>query len=171
MFVRREGAEDVDAVREIVVAAFDAGNGAEPVEARLLDELRTCSGWIPEMSLVAVDERGIVVGHVVGTRGFVGDESCVGLGPLAVTPELQRTGIGHALMHTMLGALDALGEPLAALLGSPDYYARFGFVPATAVSIDAPDPEWGQYFQVRSLESYRPEIRGTFAYAEPFTRL
>jgi putative acetyltransferase len=33
-------------------------------------------------------------------------------------------------MHAVLGAADALDEPLVVLLGHPDYYPRFGFRPA-----------------------------------------
>jgi putative acetyltransferase len=51
----------------------------------------------------------------------------IALGPLAVRPDRQQNGVGSALMHAVLGAADALGEPLAALLSNPAYYQRFGF--------------------------------------------
>ena len=38
-------------------------------------------------------------------------------------------------MHAVLGAADALGEPLAALLGDPGYYRRFGFELSTGYQI------------------------------------
>ena len=41
-------------------------------------------------------------------------------------------------MHTVLGAADALGEPLAVLLGDPAYYRRFGFELSTAYQITRP---------------------------------
>ena len=170
MIVRRESPDDVAIVRDIVSAAFNRGDGEEPMETRLLDELRTCSGWIPAMSLVAMNNQR-VVGHAVCTRGFVGDLECVGLGPIAVDPATQRIGIGLALMHTMLGVLDGLDEPLVALLGSPEYYSRYGFVPSNTVGIHPPDPQWGDYFQVRTLSSFDPRTCGTFKYAEPFDRL
>lgn len=94
----------------------------------------------------------------------------VGLGPLAVQPDRQGRGVGRALMHAVLGAADSQGELLVALLGEPRYYARFGFRPASEHGITAPDPQWGRYFQVRSLSAYRP-VKGVFAYAEPFSRL
>jgi putative acetyltransferase len=53
------------------------------VEARLLDELRLCDGWLPALSIVA-EIDGAVVGHVVTTRGFVGDAPVLGLGPIGV---------------------------------------------------------------------------------------
>ncbi|MGH8574056.1 MAG: GNAT family N-acetyltransferase, partial [Gammaproteobacteria bacterium] len=79
-------------------------------------------------------------------------------------------GVGQALMHAVLGAADALDEPLVALLGEPGYYHRYGFRASSQYGIAPPDPQWGDYFQVRTLSAYRPTT-GTFAYAEPFTRL
>lgn len=73
-------------------------------------------------------------------------------------------------MHAVLGVADALGEPLVALLGSPDYYSRFGFRLSSEFGIVPPRPQWQPHFQVRTLSAYKPSLRGTFAYAEPFDR-
>lgn len=171
MIVRRERADDVDASRAVQVAAFSGrGTPGEPVEARLLDALRQCDGWIPELSLVAVVD-GVVRGHVVTTRGFVDGRPALGLGPIGVHPSVQCGGIGLALMHASIGAADAMGEPLIALLGSTVYYGRFGFVPAAGLGIEAPDPAWGDHFQARTLTTYTPDIRGRFEYASPFEAL
>ena len=171
MIVRREAAADVSATRAVQVAAFQKQDASdEPAEARLLDALRDCDGWLPELSIVAeLDDT--VVGHVVTTRGFVGDTPVLGLGPIGVLPSHQGRGIGLALMHASIGAADALAEPLIALLGSPDYYGRFGFVASTTVGVTAPDPAWGPAFQVRTLTMHRADIRGRFAYAAPFDEM
>ena len=75
------------------------------------------------------------------------------------------------MMHASIGAADALGEPLIALLGSTVYYSRFGFRPAAAVGVLPPDPAWGDHFQVRTLSAYHPGLTGTFRYAAPFEAL
>jgi putative acetyltransferase len=158
-------------VRAIHVAAFDRGDGNEPMEGRLLDELRECDGWLPHLSLVA-EADSKVLGHAVCTRGFVGEVAAVGLGPIAVDPATQRAGIGTALMHAVLGAADATGEPFVALLGSPDYYGRFGFVRSTDVGIDPPEAAWGAHFQIRTLWSWdSATCHGPFRYATPFSNL
>ncbi|MGH3932478.1 MAG: GNAT family N-acetyltransferase [Pseudonocardiaceae bacterium] len=171
MLVRREQPGDVETVRDIVAAAFARPDGPErvPVEVTLLDGLRVDEGWLPLLSLVAEPGDGEVVGHVVCTRGTVDGSPALGLGPLAVRPDWQRRGVGKALMHAVLGAADALGEPLVALLGEPEYYGRYGFRACTAYGIEPPKPRWGKYFQVRTLSAYRP-CPGTFAYAKPFNR-
>ena len=74
-------------------------------------------------------------------------------------------------MHAIIGAADASGEPLIALLGDHRFYGRFGFIAASELGITAPDPGWGDHFQVRALTDRPPSITGTFRYAAPFTDL
>ncbi|PSL58332.1 putative acetyltransferase [Saccharothrix carnea] len=167
MLIRRENAADVQAIHDVTEAAFAARPGGE---ARLVGELRADPGWIPALSLVA-ELDGATVGHVVCTRGSVGDFPALGLGPLSVLPSHQRSGVGKALMHAVLGAADALDEPLVILLGDPAYYSRFGFVPASTYDITPPDPTWTPYFQARTLTTYTPALTGPFTYATPFTTL
>jgi putative acetyltransferase len=171
VIVRRETPADVAAARAVQVAAFQRPDTSEePIEAGLLDALRICDGWMPELSIVA-EIDGTVVGHVVTTRGFVGDTPALGLGPIGVLPSHQHHGFGLALVHAAIGAADALGEPLIALLGSPDYYSRFGFVASSTIGITPPEAAWGHYFQVRTLTAHSAEIRGRFRYAAPFDEL
>ncbi|MDG4764314.1 N-acetyltransferase [Solwaraspora sp. WMMD406] len=196
MLVRRERPADVPVVRAVVAAAFArAGQPDPPIEVRLLDELRGDESWLPALSLVAVEHRadggdtdsqgrggsdggdgsdsgggGDVVGHVVCTRAYLDDLPVLGLGPLAVRPDRHGRGVGTALMHAVLGAAEALDEPLVALLGDPAYYQRFGLRPSQPLGVVAPDPRWGRYFQVRVLGT-DPPTPGTFRYAEPFNQL
>lgn len=168
MLIRREGSGDAAAIREITVAAF-----GRTAEATLVDELRESEAWLPALSMVALSLAGDpeVVGHVLCTRGHVGDAPVLALGPLSVRPDRQRSGVGSALMHAVLGAGDALGEPLVTLLGDPGYYRRFGFRPSEEYQISPPVAGWRAHFQVRALTGYRPTVRGTFRYAEPFDRV
>ncbi|MUL43535.1 N-acetyltransferase [Streptomonospora sp. PA3] len=198
MLIRRETAADAAATAAVTAAAFaahvpaDPPPGTEPIEVALLDRLREDAGWTPEYSLVAVTAPGsaaaapadsagsapagsapdgAVVGHVVCTRGSVGGAAALGLGPISVAPAHQGRGIGTALMHAVLGAAEARSEPLVALLGEPAFYGRFGFRPAAEHGIAAPDPAWGDYFQVRLLSAHTPAHRGAFRYAAPFDSL
>jgi putative acetyltransferase len=168
--IRRETPADAEAVHAVTAAAFARPGNPDVPETRLLAELRRTDAWLPALSLVAVAED-VVVGHVVCSRGHVGDAPALALGPLSVRPGRQRRGVGLALVHTVLGAADALGEPLVALMGAPGYYARFGFRLAEEHGIEPEVPAWRPHFQVRTLSAYDPDLRGTFAYAEPFARL
>jgi putative acetyltransferase len=161
MFIQRERPGDASAVAQVVGAAFG------PPEVRLVEELRTCGAWL--LSFVALDGTA-VVGHVLGTRARVGPVPVLALGPLGVRPDRQRRGYGSALVHALLGAADALDEPLVGVLGDPGYYGRFGFRPSGSYGITPPLPAWAPHFQVRTLTRYDPSTRGAFAYVEPFVR-
>jgi putative acetyltransferase len=173
VLIRRERADDVDRIDEVHRRAFAdvASAGSEPVEVGLARALRADSGWVPALSLVAEESDGRLIGHVVGSEGFVDDTAVIGLGPIGVLPEQQGHHVGHALMYAVLGAADALDYPLVVLLGHTDYYPRFGFVRASTLGISPPDSTWGEHFQARAITMYQPELRGTFRYAAPFEAL
>lgn len=170
MFLRRERAGDEPAIAAVHAAAFlrpEPGAG-EPPEVGLVDELRASGAWLPALSVVAIDDDRIV-GHVVCTRATIADRFAVlGLGPLGVAPDHQRIRVGSALMHAVIGAADALDEPLIALLGDPAFYRRFGFVPAARHGIEPPHDWYGDAFQVRVLTSATGDERGAFRYAAAF---
>jgi putative acetyltransferase len=173
VIVRRETAADVEAVRAVIAAAFARPDrpGVTPPEVALVDELRAGDAWLPALSLVATAPGDEVIGHVLCTRSWVDSAAVLALGPLAVRPDQQRRGTGSALVHAVLGAADALEEPLVALLGDPGYYSRFGFRLAERYGIAVPVPAWRPHFQARPLSAYRPSLHGRFRYAEPFDRL
>lgn len=169
VLVRRERPADVPAVRAVVAAAFPTPDGAaEPIEVGLLERLREDPAWLPRFSLVA-EATGVLVGHVVATRGHVGRQPALGLGPLAVRPDHQGRGVGTTLVHALVAAAEARDETLVALLGEPAFYGRCGFRPSTEHGVDPPDPAWDGYFQVRALTDAAP--RGPFRYATPFAEL
>jgi putative acetyltransferase len=185
VLIRRETDHDIDAIRAVTAAAFrrprhNPGqalpDGQVPDEAPLVDALRAGDAWLPPLSLVAEadgddgdgDGDGDIIGHVMCTRGHVDGAPALGLGPISVHPDHQARGVGSALMHAVLGAADALGEPLVALLGDPKYYRWFGFRTSTVYGITPPDPGWGEHFQARPLSGYTLGLRGTFRYPAPF---
>jgi len=184
VLIRREAGTDAAAIRAVTAAAFAQPDreppdreppdreppDREPPEARLVDELRASPAWIGVLSLVATGPGSEVIGHVLCSRGQVGQAPVLALGPLSVRPDRQRGGVGSALMHAVLGAADALGEPLVALLGNPAYYRRFGFRLSEEYGITPPVDGWRPHFQVRELTGYQPSVRGTFRFAEPFDR-
>lgn len=59
----------------------------------------------------------------------IGNEGshAVMLGPIAVEPHLQGTGLGAALMRRSLKQAARLGHQLVILVGDEPYYAPFGF--------------------------------------------
>ncbi|MFH9068377.1 GNAT family N-acetyltransferase [Streptomyces alboflavus] len=127
MKIRTETLHDTDRVREVITAAFGS-----PEDADLVDALRADACWIPELSLVAEDENGTVIAHILFTRAGIGGVPGLTLAPVSVDPTHQGTGIGSALVRAGLDAARALGEHTVAVLGHPTYYPRFGFERADA---------------------------------------
>lgn len=133
--VRDERPEDLAAIRAVNDAAFD-----QPLEGHIVDELRR-HGAI-RLSLVA-EVAGRVVGHILFSPVSCAGAQGLGLGPMAVTPEYQRRGVGSALMEAALVRLREAGWPFIVVLGHHEYYTRFGFVPASRHGLrcewDVPD--------------------------------
>jgi len=81
------------------------------------------------LSLVAIEPGHRVVGAISFWHVFVGEVGfpALLLGPLAVAPERQGTGIGRALMKLGLDRARAQGAKLVILVGDEPYYGRVGF--------------------------------------------
>jgi putative acetyltransferase len=88
------------------------------------------------------------------------------LTPLAVAPAYGRRGIGSALVRAALAEAERRDEPVVVLEGSPDYYGRLGFEPASrhGISIDLPDWASPESAQVCVLSNYDPSLRGRVEY-------
>lgn len=129
---RPEAESDRAAVHALNVAAFGA-----PAEADLVDALRADpEAWVPGLSYVAEGPDGEVVAHALITRCHVGDAPALALAPCAAAPGLQRRGAGQAVIRAVLDAARLRGEEGTVLvLGHPEYYPRFGFVPASGYGI------------------------------------
>ncbi len=132
MLIRAEKESDRDVVYAVNVSAFET-----PSEANLVDVLREQAS--PVVSLVA-ERGGGVVGHImfspVSLPGHV-DVKLMGLGPMAVAPEHQRSGVGSALVRAGLEQCTELGLSAVVVLGHPEYYPRFGFSPASRFGMDS----------------------------------
>jgi putative acetyltransferase len=156
------------AAEEVVSAAF-----GEPPDGRVVQMMRALqTSGAARASLVAVVDEELV-GHVGLARGWVDARrelvEVVVLSPLSVRPDLQRHGVGTALLAAALQTAGDRGAPAVFLEGSPNYYGRRGFSSASALGFDRPStriPDPG--FQVALLSSYQPWMVGRLIYPEAF---
>ena len=127
----------------------------------------------PEVDLCLV---GFVDGQPVGSLRFwkilLGQQPILLLGPLAVRPEMRGCGFGPALVRSGLARAKASGWPLVLVSGEPDYYPKFGFVPAAAYQLDWPgfvEPERLQFCELApgTLDSLPPTRLAVRAIASP----
>lgn len=125
--VRTETPADVQAIEEIIRAAFHVYPGMGEPEVAILEALRA-SGDLA-LSLVAL-EADVLVGHAAFSPVRIDgrDEVWFGLGPVSVRPDGQGRGIGSKLIQDGLDCLRKRGAAGCVVLGDADYYRRFGFV-------------------------------------------
>lgn len=126
MDIREETASDIGAITDVTIAAFRDHPISRQTEHFIVRALRNAGAL--SLSLVA-EVGGRVVGHAAFSPVSLSDGTAgwYGLGPLSVLPELQRQGIGSALLTEGLSRLKRLGAQGCALVGDPNYYTRFGF--------------------------------------------
>ncbi|MDX6280745.1 MAG: putative acetyltransferase [Kribbellaceae bacterium] len=156
--MRQARPADDDAIDELVAAAFDGGDA----ELEIVRAIRALAIALPGLELVAED-TGAVIGHVLLSKADLGGRSVPAVAPLSVRPNRQRSGVGSVLMAEVLTLADAQAWPLAALLGHPSYYPRFGFEPGRPLGV-VYAPVDSPAFMVRRLSAYDPSWRGAFRF-------
>ena len=126
MIIRAEAEKDTAAITEVTIAAFRNHPFSRQTEHFIVNALRDAKALT--ISLVA-EREGKVVGHIAFSPVRVQDGAgeWYGLGPVSVLPELQRQGIGKALVNEGLSRLRGMGARGCALVGPPEYYGQFGF--------------------------------------------
>ncbi|MGD8396557.1 MAG: N-acetyltransferase [Candidatus Eiseniibacteriota bacterium] len=161
LIVRREGDEDVDAIRAVHATSFPSDD-----EARLVDALRAAGRL--ELSLVA-ELDGAVVGHVAFSPvTLAGTDDGTGLAPVAVLPAHRRRGVAAELIRAGLRACEEARCGFVVLLGDPGYYRRFGFVPASRFGL-RDEYGGGDAFQALELrDGALPPEGGLVRYAPEF---
>lgn len=127
MIVIRNGTnDDARVITEVTVAAFRTLAVSSHREQFVIEALRAAD--VLAVSLLA-ELSGRVAGHIAFSPVTISDGSTAwfGVGPVSVFPELQRQGIGKALIREGLEMLQALGAKGCCLVGHPEYYRQFGF--------------------------------------------
>jgi putative acetyltransferase len=163
--IREEQSNDVAAIRRVILEAFEG-----PVEAELVDKLRANGKF--ELSLVA-EVDGQVVGYILFTGVHIEKATpsprTLGIAPLAVLKEFQRKGVGSALMRASLERCREMGHDAIVVVGHPEYYPKFGFLPASRYGLrceyEVPEDVFmalelraESLLGVRGLVRYQPEF-------------
>jgi len=168
LHVRPAGAADAPAIRAVHLAAFPTAQ-----EADLVERLEADGDAV--LSLVAEEARARkeILGHLMLSRmrvtGNFGLFRALGLGPIGVLPDRQRSGLGSALIVEALAMARAGGEELIFVLGEPAFYRRFGFSAEAAAPFESPYA--GPYLMALPLTGRALPSAGRADYAPAFASL
>ncbi len=156
--IRSETPEDRADIHHVNSKAFGQESEAELV------------GMLRNRGILMVSPVALIAFSSVTVKSENSSFQAIALGPMAVLPEYQRKGIGSQLVRAGLEECRHLGHEIVVLVGHPDYYPRFGFVPARSKGIECefevPDEAWmllelreGALSSRRGTVSFQPEFR------------
>jgi len=167
MLIRAEEERDWPSVYALNAAVFET-----PAEADLVDALRRETK--PIISLVA-DDAGAIDGHIMFSPVSLIEHpglKIMGLAPMAVAANRQRSGIGSLLVRAGLEACKEIGAGAVVVLGHSDYYPRFGFAPAVNFAISCGYDVPAEAFMALELRpGYLRDASGMVKYLAAFDNL
>lgn len=171
--IRQERQEDYNKTEDMVKRAFEQAEFSDKKEHFLVQRLRGSDAFIPELSLVAIDEKKEIVGHLLLTNIKIVNQdeehASLTLAPVSVAPEYQSKGIGSALIREAIKRAKELGHTSIMVLGHKDYYPKFGFKPADQWNISPPFPVPAEIFMALELKGDSLlHIQGTVVYPKEF---
>lgn len=165
--IRQETMADRAEVYQLIKSAFASAKHSDGNEQDLVECLRQDPAFIDELSLVAQHNNSIL-GYILFTQIKIGHHLELALAPLAVAPDFQSQGIGSQLILAGHKRACEMGYHYSVVVGEPEYYQRFGYLPARPFGISSPVELPEQYFMVAQLQSGKPYPQGTVEYAKSF---
>lgn len=140
--IRQEEEKDYHEVFQLTEEAFRDMEHSDHQEQFLVERLRKSEAFIPELSLVAEDEKGTIAGHILFTKIKIVNDSesfdSLALAPVSVKPEFQNQGIGGKLITEGHRIAKGLGYPSVILIGHEKYYPKFGYEKTSNFGISFP---------------------------------
>jgi putative acetyltransferase len=169
VIIRPESEEDYVDVYEVNRRAFEGED-----EARLVERVRKSAEFIPELSMVAVQD-GKIVGHIllnpIEIKTAKGNVPALSLASMAVLPEFQRQGIGSLSVQKGLKECRRLGHKIVVVVGHPEYYPCFGFIPAREKGLEVLFSVPEEAFMACELVSgAREGVKGRIVYSKVFEK-
>lgn len=139
--IRQERKEDYRDTEEVVRRAFENETYSDQSEYTLVAKLRKSEVFVPDLSLVAVNEDKII-GHILLSKIWIDTEDkkveSLALAPISVLPEYQNKGVGRKLIQQALTIAEKLDFESVIVMGHEAYYPKFGFKKASHWGIQAP---------------------------------
>lgn len=171
--IRQERQGELPLILDLVEKAFENVAESDHQEQYLVKRLHDSDTFIPELSLVAVNGDGLIVGYILLTKVKIISENAttvsLAVAPLAVHPAYRNNRIGGMLIEEAHKVARAMGYGSAVLLGHKDYYPRFGYRKAIDYGIRFPfDAPQACCMVIELLPDALNGVTGTVHYPECF---
>ena len=168
--LRKESKNDYAGITKVNDRSF-----GRKAEGKLVEALRKTEEFVPELSIVAEEDKQIV-GHILFLPvAILSSENVfqtLTLAPMSVLPEYQQKSIGKLLVIYGLQVARDLGYESAIVLGHPSYYPKFGFLKASKWDIKSPFPAPDEAFMAIELVNGSLEnVNGNVVFPEEFNGL
>jgi len=155
LIIRQERPSDYAEVYELVKVSFATTSHSDGTEPDYLNDLRKKDVFIPELSLVAENDDGRLVGQIVLYRTDIttpeGTLTELVLSPICVHPDYFQRGIARAMIEEALNRAGGMGFRAVFLCGDPDIYGRLGFIPSYRYNIFHTNDKTADWSMVRKL--------------------
>ena len=166
--IRQEIPGDHIAVYKLTQAAFAETEHCDGDEQDLVERLRKCDAFIPELSLVAQNADNKIIGHIMFTKITIGGADAICLGPVSVLPECKRQGVGSALINRGHKIAAEMGCNICLPVGYAEYYPRFGYEIASKYGITQPYPAPDECVMIKFLSDAVRNITGAAVFPPEF---
>jgi len=149
MIIRREKPSDYDDVYELLKLSFAVSSNDG--EWDYLNEVRKKDTFIPELSLVAEECNGKIIGQIVlykmNIKTANKDITELLLSPICVHPDYFRRGIARSMIKEAFRIAKNMGYKAVFLCGNPEIYKKLGFKASYTYNIfhindDSKKAEW-----------------------------
>lgn len=172
--LRQEQPNDYPNTDALIEQAFRNEEMSDQQEHLLVQCIRRSNAFIPELSIVVVNQQDNIIGHILFSKITIDNSeqtaASLALAPVSVHPDYQKQGIGSMLITEGLKKAKAAGYHSVIVLGHADYYPRFGFKPASLSGIKAPFDVPDEAFMALELEAGALEqVSGVVHYSEAFS--
>ena len=181
IMIRLEKKEEHQKVENLVRESFWNVYRPGCLEHYVLHQLRNDPAFVSELDFVMLikgnDDEYKLIGQNMFMRATIKANDgrsipIMTMGPICITPELQRQGYGKILLDYSLDKAAKLGCGAVCFEGNIDFYGKSGFRPASEFNIryhGLPEGEDASFFLCKELVSgYLDGITGEYATPEGY---
>ncbi|WP_251521133.1 N-acetyltransferase [Staphylococcus sp. HKU1] len=164
---------DYDLSLDAIKKAFEDVEMSNHDEQDLVVKLREAPEYNYELEVVAKNEDGDVIGHVMLSEITIVNDTkeyiALALAPLSVLPDYRGKGLGKALVNAVEDRVKSLEYTTIVVQGDPDYYEPLGYKEAAKYDIYSTFDVPSKYVMVKFLyEQLDDRPHGKIIYPDSF---